>query len=165
MELFPGDENRWLHFTALAHDLGKVLALKISDDDYEALPHWQVRTACRLHHLRLRCPCPRACASACRRPEGACSCARSQVVGDIFPVGLPMRPECVFSHLWPQNPDSAAEWASRPLGLYEEGCGFEKVLFGFSHDECGCKRAAATCTPDGRARPVYAYVFTCPARS
>lgn len=57
------------------------------------------------------------------------------VVGDTFPVGCAFSQRIVFPELFGANPDAQRpEYQSR-LGMYEEGCGLDKVLLSWGHDE------------------------------
>lgn len=57
------------------------------------------------------------------------------VVGDTFPVGCAYSDKIVFPEFFAENPDSRTpEYQSR-LGVYEEGCGLEKVDLSWGHDE------------------------------
>ncbi|HSD67876.1 MAG TPA: inositol oxygenase family protein [Vicinamibacteria bacterium] len=57
------------------------------------------------------------------------------VVGDTFPVGCAFSPKIVFSDLFAQNPDTRVPALSTRLGIYEEGCGLERVEMSWGHDE------------------------------
>lgn len=57
------------------------------------------------------------------------------VVGDTFPVGCAFSERIVFPELFEANPDRhRPEYASR-TGIYEPGCGLDRVLFSWGHDE------------------------------
>jgi inositol oxygenase len=57
------------------------------------------------------------------------------VVGDTFPVGCAFSPRIVYPELFAENPDAQVpEYRSR-LGIYEEGCGLDKVDMSWGHDE------------------------------
>jgi inositol oxygenase len=53
-------------------------------------------------------------------------------VGDTFPVGCAFRPEIIFHNLFSENPDYQK---FGELGMYKKGCGFDKILMSFGHDE------------------------------
>src|SRR6266403_124629 len=57
------------------------------------------------------------------------------VVGDTFPVGCARSDKIVFPEFFAENPDSqVAEYQTR-CGIYEEGCGLERVHLSWGHDE------------------------------
>lgn len=57
------------------------------------------------------------------------------VVGDTFPVGCAFRPSVVLHELFADNPDTrVAEYSTR-LGIYQEGCGLDRVEMSWGHDE------------------------------
>lgn len=57
------------------------------------------------------------------------------VVGDTFPVGCAFSDKIVYSELFAANPDSRHPVYRTPNGIYEEGCGLDKVHFSWGHDE------------------------------
>jgi len=57
------------------------------------------------------------------------------VVGDTFPVGCRYSPKIVFPQFFAANPDSRNERFQTRLGVYEEGCGLDKVHLSWGHDE------------------------------
>jgi inositol oxygenase len=57
------------------------------------------------------------------------------VVGDTFPVGCAYSPKIVFSEYFASNPDSTVPEYQTKLGIYEEGCGLDKVDLSWGHDE------------------------------
>lgn len=57
------------------------------------------------------------------------------VVGDTFPVGCRYSEKIVFHEFFADNPDSQSAELQTPLGLYEEGCGLDKVMMSWGHDE------------------------------
>lgn len=57
------------------------------------------------------------------------------VVGDTFPVGCKFSDKIVFSEFFSSNPDSTNAKLSSRLGVYEEGCGLDKVDLSWGHDE------------------------------
>jgi inositol oxygenase len=57
------------------------------------------------------------------------------VVGDTFPVGCRFSEKIVLSEYFAENPDSAVPEYRTRLGIYEEGCGLDKVLMSWGHDE------------------------------
>lgn len=57
------------------------------------------------------------------------------VVGDTFPVGCAFSDAIVFPELFEANPDRGhPEFSSLP-GIYEPGCGLDRVLLSWGHDE------------------------------
>jgi inositol oxygenase len=57
------------------------------------------------------------------------------VVGDTFPVGCAFDPRIVHADLFAGNPDVGHPVYGTPLGLYAEGCGLDKLLLSWGHDE------------------------------
>jgi inositol oxygenase len=57
------------------------------------------------------------------------------VVGDTFPVGCAFSPKIVFHELFAENPDTGGPACSSRLGIYEEGCGLDRVEMSWGHDE------------------------------
>ena len=57
------------------------------------------------------------------------------VVGDTFPVGCRFDNRIVFHEFFADNPDSANPALQTELGIYEEGCGLDRVLLSWGHDE------------------------------
>jgi inositol oxygenase len=57
------------------------------------------------------------------------------VVGDTFPVGCRFSDRIVYPEFFAANPDSADPRYSTRLGAYEEGCGLDRVLLSWGHDE------------------------------
>jgi inositol oxygenase len=57
------------------------------------------------------------------------------VVGDTFPVGCAFQPSVVLHELFADNPDTRVALNSTRLGIYEEGCGLDKVEMSWGHDE------------------------------
>jgi inositol oxygenase len=57
------------------------------------------------------------------------------VVGDTFPVGCAWSNKIVFPEFFRDNPDAKVpEYQSR-FGVYEEGCGLDRVDLSWGHDE------------------------------
>lgn len=57
------------------------------------------------------------------------------VVGDTFPTGCGYSDKNVFPQFFADNPDhQEAKYQSR-LGVYEEGCGLDRVQLSWGHDE------------------------------
>lgn len=57
------------------------------------------------------------------------------VVGDTFPVGCRFSDSIVFSEFFAENPDSSRPEYSTRLGIYDEGCGLDRVDLSWGHDE------------------------------
>jgi len=57
------------------------------------------------------------------------------VVGDTFPVGCAYSDKVVFSEFFELNPDSKVPEYQTPNGIYESGCGLDKVHISWGHDE------------------------------
>ncbi len=57
------------------------------------------------------------------------------VVGDTFPVGCAFSEHIVFPELFAENPDSRVPAYQTPCGIYEEGCGLDRVHLSWGHDE------------------------------
>jgi len=57
------------------------------------------------------------------------------VVGDTFPVGCAFSERIVFPELFATNPDRAVPGYSTRLGIYDEGCGLDRVHLSWGHDE------------------------------
>jgi inositol oxygenase len=57
------------------------------------------------------------------------------VVGDTFPVGCAFSERIVFPEFFADNPDSQVEQYQTRCGIYEEGCGLERVHLSWGHDE------------------------------
>jgi inositol oxygenase len=57
------------------------------------------------------------------------------VVGDTFPVGCAWSDRIVYPQYFAANPDAAVPLYQTRLGIYEEGCGLDKVYLSWGHDE------------------------------
>lgn len=57
------------------------------------------------------------------------------VVGDTFPVGCKYSDSVVFPEFFADNPDYNDPKLQTPNGVYEEGCGLDKVFISWGHDE------------------------------
>jgi inositol oxygenase len=57
------------------------------------------------------------------------------VVGDTFPVGCAYSDKIVFREFFAPNPDAAVPEYQTRLGVYDEGCGLDKVDLSWGHDE------------------------------
>lgn len=57
------------------------------------------------------------------------------VVGDTFPVGCAWSNKIVFPEFFRDNPDAHVPQYQTRVGVYEEGCGLDKVDLSWGHDE------------------------------
>ena len=57
------------------------------------------------------------------------------VVGDTFPVGCRYSEKIVFPEFFENNPDSKVPEYQTECGVYEPGCGLDKVHLSWGHDE------------------------------
>jgi inositol oxygenase len=57
------------------------------------------------------------------------------VVGDTFPTGCAWSDKIVFREFFEANPDSKIPAYQTELGIYEPGCGLDKVVMSWGHDE------------------------------
>lgn len=57
------------------------------------------------------------------------------VVGDTFPVGCAYSSDVVFPEFFAANPDAHVERYQTQYGIYEPGCGLDKVHLSWGHDE------------------------------
>jgi inositol oxygenase len=57
------------------------------------------------------------------------------VVGDTFPVGCRYSERIVFAEFFRDNPDFSVPEYQTPCGLYEPGCGLDRVHLSWGHDE------------------------------
>jgi inositol oxygenase len=57
------------------------------------------------------------------------------VVGDTFPVGCAFSERIVFPEFFADNPDRREPAYQTPCGIYEEGCGLDRVHLSWGHDE------------------------------
>jgi len=57
------------------------------------------------------------------------------VVGDTFPLGCQFSDKIVFHDFFADNPDSESVEYSTLNGIYQEGCGLDKVTMSWGHDE------------------------------
>jgi inositol oxygenase len=57
------------------------------------------------------------------------------VVGDTFPVGCRFSEKIVFPEFFAENPDSQVPRYQTTLGIYQEGCGLDRVHLSWGHDE------------------------------
>jgi inositol oxygenase len=57
------------------------------------------------------------------------------VVGDTFPVGCAFSDKVVFAEFFADNPDARVPAYQTPCGIYEAGCGLDRVHLSWGHDE------------------------------
>jgi len=57
------------------------------------------------------------------------------VVGDTFPVGCRFSDKIVFHEFFEHNPDAQVPEYQSACGVYEEGCGLDRVDLSWGHDE------------------------------
>lgn len=57
------------------------------------------------------------------------------VVGDTFPVGCQYSDRVVFPEFFENNPDFKKDNLQTELGIYERGCGLDRVHLSWGHDE------------------------------
>jgi inositol oxygenase len=57
------------------------------------------------------------------------------VVGDTFPVGCAYSDKVVFPEFFADNPDTKVPEYQLPCGVYEPGCGLDRVDMSWGHDE------------------------------
>ena len=57
------------------------------------------------------------------------------VVGDTFPVGCAFSERIVFPEFFAENPDSEKAQYKSACGIYEAGCGLDRVQLSWGHDE------------------------------
>jgi inositol oxygenase len=57
------------------------------------------------------------------------------VVGDTFPVGCAFSASIVYPELFAANPDAREPEYATELGIYSRGCGLDRVLLSWGHDE------------------------------
>ena len=57
------------------------------------------------------------------------------VVGDTFPVGCRWSPTIVHGQFFKDNPDSQVPEYQTECGIYEPGCGLDRVHLSWGHDE------------------------------
>jgi inositol oxygenase len=57
------------------------------------------------------------------------------VVGDTFPVGCAFSDKVVYSEFFKDNPDSQHPLYQTPNGIYEAGCGLDRIHLSWGHDE------------------------------
>lgn len=57
------------------------------------------------------------------------------VVGDTFPVGCKYSERIVYYEAFEANPDWQVPEYQTPCGIYEAGCGLDKLMLSWGHDE------------------------------
>ncbi|KAK3985752.1 inositol oxygenase 1 [Cladorrhinum sp. PSN332] len=65
---------------------------------------------------------------------GCCS-GQWDVVGDTFPVGCQFDELCIFPEEFEANPDFKDDVYSTRYGVYEPGCGVDRLMMSWGHDE------------------------------
>jgi inositol oxygenase len=61
--------------------------------------------------------------------------AQEFVVGDIFPIGCAYSPNIIRHEFLRLNPDANNPDYQTRTGIYDEGCGLDRVVFSYGHDE------------------------------
>jgi len=61
--------------------------------------------------------------------------AQEFVVGDIFPIGCRYSENIIRHEYLRQNPDWQNPDYQSASGIYDEGCGLDRVVFSYGHDE------------------------------
>ncbi|WP_238718868.1 inositol oxygenase [Pelagihabitans pacificus] len=56
-------------------------------------------------------------------------------VGDVFVVGCALPDTCVYPEFNSLNPDMRDDRYNSPTGIYEKGCGLDKLELAWGHDE------------------------------
>jgi inositol oxygenase len=69
------------------------------------------------------------------------------VVGDTFPVGCAFSPRIVHSDFFDDNPDLGEARYQTRFGIYEPGCGFDRLHLSWGHDEY-LYHVVRDCLPD-----------------
>ncbi|GAB1313775.1 Inositol oxygenase [Madurella fahalii] len=64
-----------------------------------------------------------------------CSEGQWDVVGDTFPVGCRFADRCIYPEAFAANPDSQHDVYGTQYGVYSPGCGMDKLLMSWGHDE------------------------------
>ncbi len=57
------------------------------------------------------------------------------VTGDTFPVGCAWSSKIVYPEFFAQNSDADVREYQTRCGIYEKGCGLDKVMMSWGHDE------------------------------
>ena len=73
------------------------------------------------------------------------------VVGDTFATGCAFSDKNVFPQFFAANPDSQVARFQTPNGIYEPGCGLDKVVLSWGHDEYIYHVAKDYLPPEGLA--------------
>lgn len=65
------------------------------------------------------------------------SCCEGQwdCVGDTFPIGCRFDQRCIYPEMFAANPDSRHHVYSTKFGVYAPGCGMNKLVMSWGHDE------------------------------
>jgi inositol oxygenase len=64
-----------------------------------------------------------------------CCTGQWDVVGDTFPVGCRFDERCIYPDTFAANPDARHEVYSTKYGIYSPGCGMDKLMMSWGHDE------------------------------
>ena len=67
--------------------------------------------------------------------DGTSQAEQWGMVGDVFVVGCALPDTCVYPEFNMLNPDMKDERYNTPTGIYEEGCGLDKLNLAWGHDE------------------------------
>lgn len=67
--------------------------------------------------------------------DGTSQAEQWGMVGDVFVVGCALPDTCVYPEFNALNPDMQDERYNTPNGIYEEGCGIDKLMLAWGHDE------------------------------
>lgn len=57
------------------------------------------------------------------------------VVGDTFVVGCAFNDSIIYPETFANNPDAQNPTYQSKFGIYEAGCGLDKVMISWGHDE------------------------------
>lgn len=121
------DSDPDVDFTQIEHALQTAESIRTADQ-----PRWFIATGL-VHDLgKILC--------LFGEPQWA-------VVGDTFPVGCLWSPKIVYSHFFSENPDRLVPEYQTENGIYEPGCGLDRVHMSWGHDEY-VYHAVKDCLPD-----------------
>jgi inositol oxygenase len=67
--------------------------------------------------------------------DGTSQAEQWGLVGDVFVVGCKLPDSCVYPEFNELNPDMQDSRYNTELGIYEAGCGLDKVHLAWGHDE------------------------------
>ncbi len=121
------DSDPDVEFTQIEHALQTAEAIRAADQ-----PRWFIATGL-VHDLgKILC--------LFGEPQWA-------VVGDTFPVGCGWSSKIVYHHFFRDNPDAHVAAYQTENGIYESGCGLDKVHMSWGHDEY-IYQVVKDCLPD-----------------